>query len=66
MVDKLLSIEIPEAENGSRIDRCIRRLLGNINQSILEKYLRSGSILLENKKIKSSFKVSVGQFIKYS
>ena len=66
MDDKLLSIEIPEAENGSRIDRCIRRLLGNINQSILEKYLRSGSILLENKKIKSSFKVSVGQLIEYS
>ena len=66
MVDKLLSIEIPEAENGSRIDRCIRRLLGNINQSILEKHLRSGSILLENKKIKSSFKVSVGQLIEYS
>ena len=66
MIDKLLSIEIPEAEHGSRIDRCIRRLLGNINQSILEKYLRSGSILLEKKKIKSSFKVSVGQLIEYS
>ena len=65
MIDKLLSIEIPEAEHGSRIDRCIRRLLGNINQSILEKHLRSGSILLEKKKIKSSFKVSVGQLIEY-
>ena len=66
MINKLLSIEIPKEEHGSRIDRCIRRLLGNINQSMLEKYLRSGSILLEKKKIKSSFKVSVGQLIEYS
>ena len=66
MVNKMLSIKIPETEDGSRIDRCIRRILGNINQGILEKYLRSGLILLENKKIKSSVKVSFGQLIEYS
>ena len=62
----MVSIKIPKIEDGSRIDRCIRRILGNINQGILEKYLRSGLILLENKKIKSSVKVSFGQLIEYS
>ena len=45
----MLVIKIPETEDGSRIDRCIRRILGNINQAMLEKYLRSGLILLDNK-----------------
>ena len=49
---------IPVSEDGSRIDRCIRRILGNINQGILEKCLRSGLILLDNKKAKSSDKVT--------
>ena len=66
MVNKMFSIKIPESEDGSRIDRCVRRILGNINQAVLEKYLRSGLILLDNKKTKSSFKVCFGQFIKYS
>ena len=48
------NIKVPNSENGSRFDRCLRRLLGYINQSVLEKYLRSGLILLDNKKIKSS------------
>ena len=34
------NIKIPTSENGSRVDRCIRRVLGNINQGILEKYRR--------------------------
>ena len=66
MVNEMLSIKIPKTENGSRIDRCIRRILGNINQAMLEKYLRSGLILLDKKKIKSSVKVHFGQFIEYS
>jgi len=63
---EMLVIKIPETEDGSRIDRCIRRILGNINQAMLEKYLRLGLILLDNKKIKSSVKVNTGQLVKYS
>ncbi|MDG2458119.1 MAG: pseudouridine synthase, partial [Alphaproteobacteria bacterium] len=66
MTLEMLVIKIPETEDGSRIDRCIRRILGNINQAMLEKYLRSGLILLDNKKIKSSVKVNTGQLVKYS
>ena len=59
-------IKIPKSEDGSRFDRCLRRLLGYINQSVLEKYLRLGLILLDNKKIKSSVKVKSDQIIFYS
>ena len=59
----MLVIKIPETEDGSRIDRCVRRILGKINQAMLEKYLRSGLILLDNKKIKSSVKVNTKAFL---
>ena len=60
------NIKIPLSEHGSRFDRCLRRLLGYINQALLEKLLRSGLILLDNKKTKSSIKVKLGQIICYS
>ncbi len=60
------NIKVPTSENRSRFDRCLRRLLGYINQSVLEKYLRLGKILLDNKKVKSSVKVKSGQIIFYS
>ena len=62
----MASLVIPISEDGSRLDRCIRRILGNINQGLLEKHLRSGFILLDNKKVKSSEKVKSGQLLKYS
>ncbi len=62
----MLNIKIPEKEDGTRLDRCVRRLLGQINQSLLEKLLRSGMILLDGKKAKSSTKVSSGQELNYS
>lgn len=60
------NIQVPNSEHGSRFDRCIRRLLGYINQPLLEKYLRLGLISLDKNKIKSSFKVKKGQIIFYS
>jgi len=62
----MLNIKIPEKEHGSRLDRCVRRLLGQINQSLLEKCLRSGMILLDGKKAKSSMKVYYDQVLNYS
>jgi len=61
----MLNIKIPEKEHGTRLDRCVRRLLGQLNQSLLEKFLRSGMILLDGKKAKSSTKVSYGQELNY-
>ncbi len=53
MVYAMITKKIPITEDGSRLDRCIRRLLGNINQAILEKLLRSSKILLDEEKTKN-------------
>ena len=43
--------------NDMRIDRWIRLTLGKIPQGLLEKYLRTGKVKLNKKKIKSSQKI---------
>ena len=43
--------------NDMRIDRWIRLKLGKMPQGLIEKYLRSGKIKLNKKKIKSSQKI---------
>ena len=43
--------------NDMRIDRWIRLKIGKIPQGLIEKYLRSGKIKLNKKKIKSSQKI---------
>jgi len=40
-----------------RLDRWLRRNIGNIPQSLIEKFLRSGKVKINKKKVKSSFKV---------
>ena len=45
--------------NDMRIDRWIRNRLGKMPQSLIEKNLRSGRIKLNQKKIKSSYKVKI-------
>ena len=51
--------------NEMRIDRFIRNHLGNMPQSLIEKNLRNGRIKLNNKKVKSSFKVKSGDQINF-
>ncbi len=65
MIKNKVIFIVPNEENNSRLDRCLRRNLGSINQSILEKSLRDKLILLNGKKVKSSEKVLVGQEISY-
>ena len=43
--------------NDMRLDRWLRLKVGKIPQSLVEKYLRTGKIKLNRKKVKSSFKV---------
>ena len=62
---KLEQFIIPESEDKSRLDRCLRRNLGEINQSLLEKSLRNKYILLNGKKAKASDKIEKNQVITY-
>ena len=49
--------------NDMRLDRWLRNEIGNIPQSLIEKYLRSGKIKVNKKKVKSSFKVKTNDKI---
>ena len=40
-----------------RLDRWLRLKIGKIPQGLVEKYLRTGKIKLNRKKVKSSFKI---------
>ena len=64
-MSKLEQFKIPESEDKSRLDRCLRRNLGEINQSLLEKSLRNKLILLNGKKAKASDKIEKNQIITY-
>ena len=64
-MNKLEKFIIPESEDQSRLDRCLRRNLGEINQSLLEKSLRNKYILLNGKKAKASDKIEKNQIISY-
>ena len=43
--------------NDMRLDRWLRLKLGNIPQGLVEKYLRTGKIKINRRKVKSSFKI---------
>ncbi|MDA9793666.1 RNA pseudouridine synthase [Candidatus Pelagibacter sp.] len=49
--------------NDMRIDRWLRLKVGKIPQSLIEKYLRSGKIKINKKKVKSSAKVKTDDVI---
>ena len=49
--------------NNMRLDRWLRNIIGNIPQSLIEKYLRSGKVKINKKKVKSSFKVKTNDKI---
>jgi 23S rRNA pseudouridine955/2504/2580 synthase len=51
--------------NDMRIDRWTRLKIGKIPQGLIEKYLRSGKIKINRKKIKSSTKVKTNDIINF-
>ena len=51
--------------NDMRIDRWIRLKIGKIPQGLIEKYLRSGKIKINKKKIKSSTKIKTNDIVSF-
>ena len=51
--------------NDMRIDRWIRHKIGKIPQGLIEKYLRSGKIKINKRKVKSSTKVKTNDIINF-
>ena len=59
------SFYVDETYNGMRIDRWIRKKFGNLPQGFIEKNLRNGKIKINNKKIKSSYKLKKNQEVDF-
>ena len=57
------SFNVVSTFNDMRIDRWIRNNLGNYPQGLIEKSLKSGKIKINNKKVKSSYKVKTEDVI---
>ena len=57
-------IEIPEDEDGTRLDRFIRRQVQGLTQGPVEKMLRSGLIRLDGKKAKPADRLVLGQMLR--
>ena len=57
---------VSEDDQGIRIDKFIRKVL-QIPQSLVEKFLRKGIVLLDNIKVKSDTKIQIGNviYVKY-
>ncbi len=62
-MNKLINVE--KSYNEMRIDRFVRNYLGKIPQGLIEKYLRSGKIKINKKKIKSSTKVKTNDIVSF-
>ena len=54
------SYKVIQVDKNMRADRWIRKTLGKLPQGLIEKFLRNGKIKINQKKIKSSYKVNIG------
>ena len=59
------SFTVDSTCNDMRIDRWIRHKIGKIPQGLIEKYLRSGKIKINKRKVKSSTKVKNNDIINF-
>ena len=59
----LKSFIVDSTCNNMRLDRFLRNKIGNMPQSLIEKFLRLGKVKINKKKVKSSFKVKTNDEI---
>ena len=55
---------VPEDEDGTRLDRFLRRLIPGLPQGEVERMLRSGLIRLDAAKTKPSVRIAAGQEVR--
>ena len=53
----MTDMDIPKAEDGTRLDRFLRRQISGLNQVQIEKLLRAGKIRVDGAKVKSNFQL---------
>ena len=57
-------VEVPADEDGTRVDRFLRRLVPGLTQGPVEKMLRSGLIRLDGAKAKAAARMEAGQVLR--
>ena len=57
-------VEVPADEDGTRIDRFLRRLVPGLTQGPVERMLRSGLIRLDGAKAKPAARMEAGQVLR--
>lgn len=60
---EISNITISDRESDTRIDRLVKRYYPSITQAIIEKSLRNGLIKIDNKKVKSNYRVQTNQIL---
>ena len=60
---KRRDLPVSDADDGTRLDRFVRRQFEGINQGRIEKLLRSGSVRVDGAKAKSSTRLAEGQVV---
>ena len=55
---------VPEHEEGTRLDRFLRRLFAGLGQGQIERMLRNGLIRLDGVKVKAATRITAGQRIR--
>ena len=59
----MAELQVPEDEEGTRLDRFLRRTHPHLRQAQIEKSLRSGQIRLDGAKAKSNTRLMTGQLL---
>lgn len=65
MTETMIEKKVTIAEQGARLDRCLRLWIPHLQQSIIEKAVRKGQIKIDGKKVKTSHRVLDGQVLSY-
>jgi len=58
------TIEVPECDAGSRLDRWFKRLFPHIAHGRVEKLLRTGQLRVDGKRAKGNFRLEAGQMVR--
>ncbi len=61
----MIKQSVSENDDGIRLDRWFKRHFPSLQHSMLEKYLRKGTVRLDGKKAKSSDRILAGQLIEH-
>lgn len=58
------NLEVPETDDGSRLDRWFKRLFPHVSHGQVEKFLRTGQVRVDGGRVKGSHRLEAGQVVR--